>query len=258
MGINFHAEENRQSYKSRDADVSWKSAVLTRVNPSGKRVVDIGCGGGIYSKAWMGIGAASVKGVDFSEVMLDAARENCQGIQGIHFQKGDALATGLPGQCADIVFARALIHHLHDLEAFFAEVSRLLVSGGICLVQDRTLEDVRLPGTSSHIRGFFFESFPRLMEKEQGRRPDAATVKKAMNDNGLITGDAWPVWEVRRVYEQWADLETDLLARTGRSLLHELSEEELGQMVAYIKGKMAGEEQIVEQDRWTFWISEKV
>lgn len=257
MGIDFHAEENGRSYIGRMADENWRKAILSRVHSAGKRVLDIGCGGGIYSKAWIGMGASSVIGVDFSEVMLAAARENCRHEDAISFQWGDALATGLEDKCADIVFARALIHHLRDMEAFFAEISRLLVPGGICIIQDRTLEDIQLPGSAEHIRGYFFERFPRLMEKERDRRPDDLSVRMAMNKNGLNHDDAWRVWEIRRVYDQWSALEADLLARTGRSLLHELSDKDLRGLVTYIKEKVAGREPITEQYRWTIWIGEK-
>ena len=49
--------------------------------------------------------------------MVDAAREQAAGLSDISFQQGDATATGLPPASADIVFQRALIHHLKDYTA---------------------------------------------------------------------------------------------------------------------------------------------
>lgn len=211
----------------------------------------------MYSKAWADMGAASVVGIDFSQVMLDSARENCKDTTSISFVWADARHTGIAAGSADIVFARALLHHLPDLDAFFAEVNRLLVPGGMCIVQDRTIEDVQAPPSSRHLRGYFFESFPRLLEKEQARRPDDGTVRSAMESSGIHYVKRVPLWEVRRVYSRWAELETDLLGRTGRSLLHELSDGELGQLVCEIKERLTGVEPIVEEDRWTIWIGEK-
>lgn len=255
--MDFHAESNRHSYAGRKADPTWRQAILSIVNPTGKRVVDIGCGGGIYSKAWVEMGASSVIGVDFSEVMLKDASENCRTMPEVRFIRRDATATGLEDRSADVVFARALIHHLRDLEAFFAEANRLLAPGGICIIQDRTLEDVRMPASPNHFRGYFFEQFPRLMEKEQKRRPEDLTVRKMMASHGWQRIHAIPLWETRRVYEEWSGLEKDLLARKGRSLLYLLTDEELQKLVTHIQGQVAGCEQIVEQDRWTIWIGEK-
>src|SRR5262245_57533399 len=112
MAIDFHARANRTTYAGRQADTGWAAAIRRIVEPSGKRVADIGCGGGIYSRAWHGLGAESVVGVDASQVMVDAAREQAIGLPDISFQRGDAAATGLPHASVDIVFERALIHHL--------------------------------------------------------------------------------------------------------------------------------------------------
>ncbi|WP_081873176.1 class I SAM-dependent methyltransferase [Brevibacillus laterosporus] len=43
----------------------------------GLKVLDAGCGGGIYTRAWAELGAKRVTAMDFSEVMLSAAQEEC-------------------------------------------------------------------------------------------------------------------------------------------------------------------------------------
>jgi hypothetical protein len=40
----------------------------------------------------------------------------------------------------------------------------------VYLIQDRTPADVKCPSSRNHIRGFFFERFPRLLEVEKTRR----------------------------------------------------------------------------------------
>jgi SAM-dependent methyltransferase len=89
-------------------------------------VIDVGCGGGTYTEAWHELGAATVTGVDFSGAILDAAREGHGHLPGVAFSHGDAAATGLPDDCADVVFQRALIYHVPDLAAVAAEAARLL------------------------------------------------------------------------------------------------------------------------------------
>ncbi|MFY0543237.1 class I SAM-dependent methyltransferase [Brevibacillus sp. H7] len=253
MTIHFHEEKNRKSYAVRTASRDWLDAFQKWVTPAGKTVIDLGCGGGIYSKAWAELGVARVIGVDFSEVMLQAAEENCKGYDNIAFWQGDALGTRLPDGCADIVFCRAVIHHLSDLGPFFSEAKRLLVPGGVCIVQDRTLEDVMLPGSPEHLRGYFFSCFPRLLDVEAARRPQLEAVCRHMAGSGLQMVQAHSLWETRREYNDFAQLAEDLAERTGRSILHELSDAELNDLIAEIKREVGDQHPIREKDRWTVW-----
>jgi 2-polyprenyl-3-methyl-5-hydroxy-6-metoxy-1,4-benzoquinol methylase len=77
MPINFHDDKNRMTYTTRDADEFWVSLIEKNVEVTGKQVIDIGCGGGIYSKSFLNMGASHVIGVDFSEEMFRGASQNC-------------------------------------------------------------------------------------------------------------------------------------------------------------------------------------
>ena len=96
MPINFHDQQNRTTYTSRHADASWLTTISANATITDKQVVDIGCGGGIYTKALRHLGAAHVTGVDFSTEMLQGAAKNCEGLEQIAFVQGNAYATGLP------------------------------------------------------------------------------------------------------------------------------------------------------------------
>jgi len=159
MPIDFHAEQNRYTYATREADPSWARTIAAIVNPVGRRVIDVGCGGRIYSHTWMRLGAARVIGIDFSVQMIQTATEGLGGVLNLFFQQGDACATTLPSGSADIVFARALLHHIADLSACTSEAYRLLAPGGVYIIQDRTPEDVQLEGSREHIGGFFLPDF---------------------------------------------------------------------------------------------------
>src|SRR4051795_4431315 len=136
--IDFRDQANRRTYSDREADASWRAAVAALVDPVGAHVVDIGCGGGTYLRAWHDLGAATVTGVDSSSPILDSARESHGHLPGVAFQLGDAADTGLDDAVADVVFERALIHHVPDLGAVAGEAARLLRRGGTVLIQDRT------------------------------------------------------------------------------------------------------------------------
>ncbi|MGE0580474.1 class I SAM-dependent methyltransferase [Reyranella sp.] len=253
MTIDFHAEANRDAYTGRHASPGWGDAMREIVDPVGKRVADVGCGGGIYSLGWHELGAISVVGVDFSEQMVAAAREQSAGLSDISFHRGEATATGLPAHSADIVFERALIHHLPSYDACFAEARRVLVPGGTLIVQDRTPEDVALPGTSEHLRGYFFECFPRLLTVEKARRPSDAAVRGALGAAGFRVIESRSLWEVRKTYASRDLLREDLAARTGRSILHDLDDRELETLIAYVEARLPANGPIVERDRWTAW-----
>jgi hypothetical protein len=112
---------------------------------------------------------------------------------------------------------------------------------------------VRIGGSSDHIRGYFFECFPRLLETELGRRPTQDAVRAAMLQAGFSAPETMTVWETRRHYENFDALAQDLRGRVGRSILHELSDAEIKQLVDFIARKMKPGVPITERDRWTIW-----
>jgi SAM-dependent methyltransferase len=252
MGIDFHDPGNRGTYSARAADESWRSAVMRLVRPTGADIVDVGCGGGTYTRAWHDLGARTVTGVDFSEPILGSARQDHGELPGVDFRFGDAAATGLDIGCADVVFERALIHHVPDLSAVVAEAGRLLRPGGVVLLQDRTPEDVAQPGSAAHPRGWFFEVVPRLLRVENARRPTRAAVASALSAAGFGEISAMSLWEVRRRYADREDYLAEIAKRTGRSILHELTDAELSQLVDEFRRRLP-KGPLVEQDRWTLW-----
>lgn len=202
MPIDFHSEENRFTYAKRRADPSWRTMVGGIVSVEGKSVVDIGCGGGIYVRALADMGAASVTGVDFSEEMLKAAREEAQEYANIRFVRADACRTGLADVAFDVVLQRALIHHLQQARwsPCFAEARRLLKPGGVLIVQDRTPEDCLLPGSVTHVRGYFFERYPKLKDVEARRRPESRVVCETLEHVGFVHIEERQLWEVVQKY----------------------------------------------------------
>ena len=252
MGIDFHADANRRSYSGRDADASWREAIGRLVDPAAADVVDVGCGGGTYTRAWHDLGAATVIGVDSSQPILEEARTSHGDLPGVTFRTGEAAGTGLPDGSADVVFERALVHHVPDLPAVAAEAARLLRSGGTVLIQDRTPDDVAVPGSVTHPRGWLFEVFPRLLDVENGRRPRAETVSDALGSAGLGDVTVTRLWETRRPYADREDYLAEIARRTGRSILHDLDDAELGELVERLRLRLP-EGPLVERDRWTLW-----
>ncbi|GIP64578.1 SAM-dependent methyltransferase [Virgibacillus pantothenticus] len=258
MGIDFHNKGNRDTYTTRRADDSWTEVINNLVPIENiSNALDVGCGGGIYSKAMVDMGVDSVTGIDFSEVILEGARENCEAYENISFKHGDAFKTGLDGNSFNLVLERALIHHIKDLESCFKEAYRMMKDNGFYIVQDRTPDDCLLEGSDNHIRGYFFELFPRLAEKEKNRRYESQFVFKNLKAAGFKDIEEVKLWEVRKVYESKWQLLKDLSERTGRSILHELDDKELERLTDHIDEIITADYNIVEKDRWTIWKSVK-
>ncbi len=256
MPIDFSAPANRDTYGGRDADASWRDAVRSVLDPAGLDVADVGCGAGVYSRACSELGAASVVGVDSSAVVLSAAEEEARGSGRLRFVLGDAAATTLPGASVDVVFERALVHHISDLAPVVAEARRLLRPGGAYLVQDRTPDDVAVPGSPDHPRGWFFEVFPRLLEIENGRRRSTEALTGELTAGGFPEVTTASLEEVRRRYASPEDYLAEIRTRTGRSILHDLDDDELDHLVGELRRRLpAGP--LTERDRWTFWAARR-
>jgi ubiquinone/menaquinone biosynthesis C-methylase UbiE len=253
MPIDFHDPRNAHTYDTRAADPTWVAAITAIVSPAGKRVLDIGCGGGVYSRAFAELGAASVTGVDFSATMLESARALCADLPQVTFLQGDALATKLPDACANLIYERALLHHLSDLPTCAAEAYRLLARGCVYLAQDRTPEDIQLPATPEHLRAYFHERYPRLLEVELRRRPRSEDVLAALTSAGFTQIEARNFWETRRVYATVDELADDLRHRVDRSILHELSDAELADLIEYIRERLPEHGPYPDASRWTLW-----
>jgi SAM-dependent methyltransferase len=261
MPINFHDPKNRISYTERDVDPNWMELISKEVPLEGLRAVDIGCGGGIYSRALVELGVKEVIGIDFSQAMLEGAAAYCASFPNVRFQQATALQTGLLDEEAGMILERALIHHLSEDELLdsLLEANRILQPGGVLVLQDRTPDDCAMAGSRGHLRGYIFDKFPELLEKEIQRRHHADVVQKLMAAAGFPEVKRVVLWERRKSYPTFQDYRIDMLSRKGRSILHELDDDQLKKLVDFIERQIDSESgaPIVEQDRWTVWISYK-
>ncbi len=98
---------------------------------AGKRVVDVGCGGGILAEALAGLGA-EVTGIDLSEKALKVAKLHLleSGLKvEYRLQSAEALADVCPGQY-DVVTCMELLEHVPDPASTVAACARLVKPGG--------------------------------------------------------------------------------------------------------------------------------
>jgi 2-polyprenyl-6-hydroxyphenyl methylase / 3-demethylubiquinone-9 3-methyltransferase len=98
----------------------------------GKRVLDVGCGGGILAESLAREGA-QVVGIDPSERSIAAACAHAeQSKLAIDYRSGAAetLDAGELGAPFDLVFAVDVLEHVDDLDRTLAAIARVLAPGG--------------------------------------------------------------------------------------------------------------------------------
>ncbi len=101
------------------------------VSLTGKRVVDVGCGGGILSESMAALGA-SVSGIDLSEKALGVARlhlyESGQNVD-YHLISAEQFADEHAGSF-DVVTCMEMLEHVPDPGSTIAACAKLLKPGG--------------------------------------------------------------------------------------------------------------------------------
>ena len=256
--MQFASPATARTYSDRAVAASWNDWAAQNLMPAGKDVVDIGCGGGIYSFGFAALGARSVIGIDKSRQYIDEARHGVAQFETVAFRSGNAEDTQLPEASADIVFERALIHHLTEpqMAGNAAEAKRLLRDGGVFAVQDRTIEDVQSDDPQHWIRATLFEVFPSLLDSERARRPSRQRYRDLLIATGFRTVRELRYDEVRRRYASVDQLRTEILSRKGKSILFELSDAELELYCSRLE-KEARDRPLIEQDPWTVWLATK-
>jgi malonyl-CoA O-methyltransferase len=167
-----------------------------RIEP--RRIVDVGCGTGVHleelGRRYRG---AQVIGVDYSGAMLAQARGRSRWWRRIaggtaRLVRADAEKLPLAAASSDFIFSNLALHWC-DPQAFFAEASRTIATGGLMLFStfgpDTLLElreAFRAVDESPHVHGFI-----------------------DMHDLGdalVHAGFADPVMEMERITVEYADV----------------------------------------------------
>ncbi len=103
------------------------------VNPAGKKVLDIGCGGGYLSEEFAKLGCR-VTGLDPSLPTLETARAHAkQERLDIDYMHGSGESLPFADGTFDIVYCCDVLEHVSDLNRVIAETSRVLKPDGIYL-----------------------------------------------------------------------------------------------------------------------------
>ena len=112
---------------------------------AGERVLDLGCGAGTDSLiASQMVGpAGSVTGIDMTAEMLAKARRAAaeMGAANVEFVEGEIERLPFADESVDVVISNGVIDLLPDKDVVFAEIHRVLSSGGRIQLADVTIQE---------------------------------------------------------------------------------------------------------------------
>jgi 2-polyprenyl-6-hydroxyphenyl methylase / 3-demethylubiquinone-9 3-methyltransferase len=117
------------------ARIDYFTRVLRQlgIDPAGRTVVDIGCGGGLFAEEWARMGARVI-GVDPSAASLDTARNHAQAAGfTIDYRQGTGERLPVEDASVDIACCVDVLEHVTDLDAVIAETERVLRTDGVYL-----------------------------------------------------------------------------------------------------------------------------
>lgn len=134
----------------------------------GKKVLDVGCGGGSLTYLLAKAGA-EVIGVENEELGLTFANRNLSSVDAekkLHWSFSNASAYDLPFGDAqfDLVVSCEVIEHLQDPEKMLAEIARVLKKGGKAIITT-PLKLTEFPKDPNHVQEFYPEQLGTMLKK---------------------------------------------------------------------------------------------
>jgi ubiquinone/menaquinone biosynthesis C-methylase UbiE len=147
---------------------------------SGKRVLEIGVGGGVDHLQWYKVGA-DVFGIDLTDAAVERTfqrlRKSGFSISLARLHKGDAEGLDFPEESFDLVYSWGVLHHTPDTPKAFSEILRVLKRGGqvrAMIYHHPSWTALLLWILRGHLRGRPFTS-PRKIVFEQLESPGTKT-----------------------------------------------------------------------------------
>jgi len=164
-------------YDRRYRDYDWTLAEREILHFAGnvpRDVLEVGCGTGHWL-ALLHAHGARVSGLDASPAMLARARSKLPEAELVH---GSAEYLPWPDASFDRVFSFNAIHHFPKQQTFICEARRVLRAGG-------SLGTWSLDPHTGLDRWWVYEYFPRTLDIDRARFPQAASIRDWMSEVGF-------------------------------------------------------------------------
>ena len=156
----YHIKNNTNGYI--DGDIEPRIFIVSKWIGKDKKVLDVGCYNGFYSKIFLDNGNV-VYGIDASQDAVNEAN-----VLGIKAVVGN-LESVFPysNHYYDVIHAGEVIEHLYDTDIFIAECNRVLKIGGKVIIT--TPNTLSLPRRILYLFGFgrFFEASNTFSTEEK-------------------------------------------------------------------------------------------
>ncbi|HKP46422.1 MAG TPA: class I SAM-dependent methyltransferase [Pyrinomonadaceae bacterium] len=122
--------ESYDTNENKTRDLAAHALRGSNLEIEGRDVIEIGCGTG-RNTVWIGQYAASVTAVDFSEGMLQRARERLKDDARVRFVQHD-ITTRWPvaDESTDVVIAMLVLEHVAQIRSVFEQAFRVMRSQG--------------------------------------------------------------------------------------------------------------------------------
>lgn len=119
--------EKRHNFRSTDEVVF---SHIEKIGVTNKRILDFGCGDGVYVQEFLKRGASEIVGIDESAKMIEIANKKFNHLENTKFLVADGNNLPFENDVFDIVFANFVLHHFIDTLKPLKEIFRVLKRGG--------------------------------------------------------------------------------------------------------------------------------
>ena len=152
-----------------DGAPEWPAVKAMLPDLAGRRVVDLGCGYGWFSRFARQQGAADVSAFDLSEKMLDKAR-SMTGDPAVRYCRADLEELVLPPTAFDLAYSSLAFHYVRDAERLLHTIHASLKPGGmlVCSVEHPIFTAPETPLWMEDAAGR--KSWPVNGYQDEGRR----------------------------------------------------------------------------------------
>jgi SAM-dependent methyltransferase len=134
--LNWNPENEEKCLNTTEKPLvaSVQEVISGAVTLSGRRVADVGCGGGTLVR-WLADRAAQVVGIETQEELVEQARRR-QPVAGERYLHGRGESMPLDDASMDLVIFSFSLHHVPEasMRRALVEARRVLASGGQLLV----------------------------------------------------------------------------------------------------------------------------